>query len=1198
MNAFNPFSIRLEGQHLIEASAGTGKTYNITSLFIRCLLDRDMDIDEVLVLTYTKAATAELKERIMSRIRDSIGVLKEGKASGSDEFMVQLLDHVDQPNKATEQLEEALHNFDEASIFTIHSFCQRALQEQSFLSGILFDSELVTDDSELIQEVIDDWWRHLVEQAENNLSDRIWLNILKEENYLPDNLADTVAVGLGKPYLNYIINDTPEGSRQEELEELLGLFTRLKENWFGNEDNIQRQLLSDAMNGNRYRASSVPGWIDQMSEWLNSEVPSLNLFDNFDRFSIDFIREEGTKKGKEPPQHPFYYGVKAFIEQAERVRRWIPVFKKEMLEYTREAVRYRKLSSGVLGYDDLLVLLQEALERPKTGKALAKFLRNKFPVALVDEFQDTDPIQYDILRSIYTPESSDTALFLVGDPKQSIYNFRGADVFSYLNARNNVPEKNRYSLKRNFRSHPDFIEGVNSLFKRLDNPFLVEEITFSPVNAADIEVPAFKDGDSPGPTLQFIESTHLVPDSTLTKKDARDRAADITAESIAKLLSGGKEGHVTIGDNPVRPKDVAVLVRTHRQADLIRQKFQKRRIKCVQYSEKSVFDTMEARNMELLLKAVAEPRNDRIVRTVLATELFQYNAEQLYEFEEDEQRWTQKLAEFSGWNKSWKEYGFTSMFHLFLKETEVKKHLVAMEHGERKLTNILQLRELLQAREQDQQGGMFELIKWLARKRKDPDKKAEEEQLRLESDEELVRIVTMHRSKGLEYPIVYCPFLWDGAHYSDSGDPFIFHDPKNEYQPTLDFSEKGSSQRDLNRMIEAWETLSESLRLAYVALTRAKQHCSVVYESASGMEFSSLGYLLLGANEIEQQLEGKFLSNTDALTVQPERFRNELRNLLREYPSVFECRKIDEEQITYFESERADGKSEKKNRTFSRSKQIQSRSVVSSFSSIMHPASSKEEEPLDDEFFLPEELQSQVETPSDTIFGFPKGPQAGTCVHTIFEEINFAKLDNVEEIVESTLEQFGFDKEWTNVISAMVEHVIQKELRQQINLDQLSEQKVIKEMEFYYDLQAFERGKMLEIIRGNNSTGDFQVNDGYMKGFIDLVFEIDNRFYIADYKTNYLGDSPQDYLPKILAEEMQTAGYDIQYHIYTVALHRYLKQRLPKYSYQKNFGGAFYLFVRGIGKGTDQEGIFFDRPDEAVITHLDQLFNQEVRHNV
>lgn len=1196
MREFSPFEISMKGRHLVEASAGTGKTYNITSLFIRYLIENQAEVDRILVLTYTKAATAELRERILARLRESIAVLESGKPPADDEFLNRLKEWVDKPREAVGILEAALHNFDEASIFTIHGFCQRALKEQSFLSGMPFDAELVNDDSDFVFEAVDDYWRRLVSRAEESETERIWLNILREEGYLPDNLTTMVSAGVGKPYLELTADQPAGDDRDNDLKELSRLFGEMAHIWPDSRNEIQRLLLSDAMNGNRYRETSVPGWIAELDRWLDGNTPSLNYFNRFDRFSIRFIRENGVKKGKEAPDHPFFHLVDQYIEQSERVRSWLPAFKKDLLNYVRRAASEQKLSRGVLGFDDLLVLLNRALNRKGSGPKLAGYLRNKFPTALVDEFQDTDPIQYDILTSIYGGNGKEHGLFLIGDPKQSIYSFRGADVFSYLEARSQVQGEQNYGLSRNFRSDSDLIEAVNRVFERLKEPFLIEEIGFEPASTGHTEVKPLKIGGEKPPPLNILQSASLNRVEPLNKGDARERAAEVTAESIAQLLNRGINYKATIGEEPVRARDIAVLVRTHDQADRVGLALERRGINSVQYSQKSVFDTDEAQNMELLLKAVAEPKNEQAVRSALATELFPYTARDLLRLTEEEQLWTDKLGQFSAWNDLWQEHGFTPMFRAFLRDSKTEKHLITLSQGERKLTNTLQLGELLQAREKETGGGMFELIRWLAYKRREPDEKADEEQLRLESDRELVKVVTMHRSKGLEYPIVYCPFLWDGAWFSDSGVPFLYHDPENGYQACLELNEKGHPERGRHRYLAALEEVSESLRLAYVAMTRAKQHCTLIFESVNDIEYSAMGYLLLGRDAIVERLKNKILDDGGTSSILAEAFSRALESLLEENSPLIARRVIDENEYTSFAAGDETDKPDKRNRVFPEERTVRSRSVISSFSSIMHLVEPAADDVPSDEFFLPEEFHPVSEPEERSIFSFPRGPRAGSCVHQIFEDLSFDNPDNRTVIINRNLKQFGFDTEWHDTVDDMIETVLQANLREDVRLDGLSGEKLVKEMEFYFDLNPFQREELISRTRVNGTTdraGFFRVPEGFMKGYIDLVFERSGRFYILDYKTNYLGDEPADYSVEELKKEMQLAGYDVQYHIYSVALHRFLENRLKDYSYEKNFGGVFYLFIRGMGHGEDSNGIFFDRPEQTRIERLDELFGRE-----
>ncbi|MDX1618021.1 MAG: exodeoxyribonuclease V subunit beta, partial [Balneolaceae bacterium] len=1106
MRSFDPFTVPLNGRHLVEASAGTGKTYNITSLFIRYLIETGAEVDRILVLTYTKAATAELKKRILDRIREAIAALDAGEAHAADEFLGQLLDWTDNPAEAISSLERAMRNFDEASIFTIHGFCQRALQEQSFLSGMVYGSEVVSDDAELITDAADDYWRSLVNRANASETGRIWLHILREEGYTPETLISLISPGIGKPYLNLVAEQPPGEDREAELRELTRIHGELRAAWAEDRSEIEQLLLSDVMNGNRYPRASVPVWTEAMERWLYREYPSLSVPEKFDRFSYRFIQSNGVRKGMESPEHPFFHGVDDYLRQAERVRAWLPEFKKELLQHTRKTVRSRKLERGIIGYDDMLVLLNEALKRSGEGERLARFLRDKYPIALVDEFQDTDPVQYEILSRVYRAAHEESGLFLIGDPKQSIYSFRGADLFSYLEARSEISDGEQYSLGRNFRSEPTLIESVNAVFSRLEAPFLVENIEFESAEPGHITVEPMLIGGERRPPLRFLQSESADPGDPVYKGTARARAAEVTAESIARLLNRDTDPPVTIDGEPVRARDIAVLVRKHSQAERVRQALEKRGIKSVQYSQKSVFESEEAADMQRLLEAVAEPGNGRLVRAALTTELFPHTAGDILRLMDGEQQWNELAGKFDHWHQIWQERGFIPMFRTFLNDSGVEEQLASSRNGERKLSNTLQLGELLQKRSKDGNGGMFELIRWLGYKRKEPDENAEDEQLRLESDRALVKLVTMHRSKGLEYPVVYCPYLWDGRQFTDSGTPFIFHDPDRGYSASLDLNEKGHPEREKHRYQAALEEVSENLRLAYVAMTRAMQHCTIVYEPVRGMEYSALGYLLLGKEPVEEQLESKIRSDKSTSRLSAEPFHRAMIGLAESHAGLISHESLNETEHTYHRAEADIGKPESLPRSLPEGREIHSRFIQSSFSSIMHPSTAESDADIpSDEFFLPEEYQAVDEPVDRSIFSFPKGPRAGNCVHSIFEEIQFDGDQDRSRIIEQNLERFGFDAEWLPVVDRMVQTVLETELREGITLGHVSPGQLVREMEFYFDLQPFQREEMFRRIRkGTDREVDrypyLAVPEGYMKGYIDLVFEWDGRYFILDYK--------------------------------------------------------------------------------------------------
>ncbi|GAA5520935.1 exodeoxyribonuclease V subunit beta [Aliifodinibius salicampi] len=1204
MELLEPFAIEFSGVNLVEASAGTGKTYNITSLYIRALIEQDISVGKILVVTYTEAATKELKDRLLKRIRDSIEVLKSGKMDKeSDDFLEKLLDEVDHPPKAVEKLEKAVRMFDEASVYTIHGFCYQALQEQAFESGAMYDAEMIGDDSEIVQEAVDDYWRQWVAEVSEHPKKQPLLKLFIDNNVGPDTLAHELGSYIGKPYLQVLPEKTESYQIEEQLEELWEIYEQLQSEW-----NDQRKEIFDLLNSgdlSYYTESALNKWFGLMDGFLESDVPPFETFTQFYRFQQSKIDKSLKKKpreqGKKSPQHIFFKLIDEYKEIKESVKDFEVIFKKELLTYLRGELSQKKEELQVLSYDDLLLHLRNALLDQRKGQQLAAKLRQKYPIAMVDEFQDTDPNQYDIFRTVY--KDSDRVLFMIGDPKQSIYSFRGADVYSYIKARKDAPVEKRYLLDRNFRSTPDLLKGLNAFWGGQDIPFVVDDIKYQKVTWGwpEQKYNALIEYGTKRPPIRFRRLSEPGQDS-LNKREARGNATRDTAKEIQRLLEDGKKNKIILGDRPVKAKDIAVLVRKHKQADLIAEALGELDIKSVQHSEKSVFESDEAGQLEQLLKAVADPANETRIKTALSLPLTRYSADELFSIEEDDKHWTIVLQQFSDWHRMWQDQGFSAMFRSLLDELNIADHVIKYSNGERRLTNLLHLGELLQEESQDNREGTRSLLHWLARKRQDnSNNKREEEQMRLESDEELVKIVTMHKSKGLQYPIVFCPFLWHGPHIQDKGQPLVYHHPENNEVSYLDLSGKSDPDRPQKRFYDHREELAESLRLAYVAMTRAEHCLYLTWEFAKASEFSSLGYLLQDPGQPEALLREK-VGFDESVDWSGDAMHEAIEDICDEYPNLFtlkrEPKQSKNNQLEF--PGITDEKPEYHIRSFERTTPLRTSYQVSSFSSL---SSWMEEEdpnvPDYDQFMDYEELDERTiqKAEKQTIFTFPKGPQPGTCIHNIFENY-FSKDGDKDEVILNQLQLNGINESWKSTVSRMLDLVLQKSLhpdRKGLSLSTIKDRQ-IPEMEFYYQNNHIETQRLLSIIR-NGAIPEWgnrgEAESGFLKGFIDLTFEFNGKYYLLDYKTNYLGDSISDYQLEELKHEMREASYDLQYHIYTVALHRFLNKQLPNYSYENHFGGAFYLFVRGINE-KGREGIFFDCPDEKIIKELDEYIKGQL----
>ncbi|WP_372637757.1 exodeoxyribonuclease V subunit beta [Fodinibius sp.] len=1206
MKLLNPFEITFSGINLVEASAGTGKTYNITSLYIRALIERDISVGKILVVTYTEAATKELKDRLLRRIRASVRALKSGEVGDpSDQFLRDLLAEVSECKKAVDKLERAVRMFDEASVYTIHGFCYQALQEQAFESRALYDAEMVGDDSELVQEAVDDYWRNWVAEVAEHPRKRLLLKLLVDNGFGPEALAKELGSYVGKPHLKVLPVENDRVQIEYEVSLCWDIYGELRDIWSREREELFALLDSGYLS--YYTGNKLSKWFDLMDDFLVSEVPPLNTFTQFYRFRQSSINESLNKKAVEqgvlPPEHPFFQLVDEYEAVIETVAQFQVWFRKDLLHYLRRELEQKKEELQVLAYDDLLLRLRNALGDPERGERLADKLREKYPLAMVDEFQDTDPNQYDIFRRIYR-DSDGSALFMIGDPKQSIYSFRGADVYSYLKARGDAPGDNRYRLDRNFRSTPGLLRGFNVLWGQQKRPFVVEDIAYQQVTPGRGEGQydrLLEEGRERAP-VRF----RLLSDSgdRLRKGDAKEKVVADTVSEIRRLLRGGEKGEITIGDAPVSARDIAVLVRRHAQAELISDALREAGIKSVRHSEQSVFKSDESEQIEQLLKAVVEPANETLVKTALSLPLTGYTAGDLLAVEEDEERWIQVLTQFSDWHRTWQERGFAAVFQSLLDELEVAEHLIRYPDGERRLTNVLHLGELLQEESQYHREGTRSLLHWLSRKRRENGSSTrDEEQVRLESDEDLLKIVTMHKSKGLQYPIVFCPFLWFGPDIRDNGQPLEYHHPDDRKISYLDLNGKSDPDRAEKRFYTRREELAENMRLAYVAMTRAEHCLYLTWMCANASEFSSLGYLLQDPEQVENLLKAK-VGYGEKVEGSADEINRAIGNLCEEYPDLFTLQREpgmsggggEGEQLELL----AKGPPSPvlRARSFERTDSLASRYRVSSFSSLSSWMDDDPDMPDYDQFLAVDAGEGEMPTAEElTMFNFPKGPQPGTCLHHIFEEVDFVTLDHVGTAIENSFAMHGIDPQWKAVALQMLETVVHKPLLPGgggLKLSALTPSELIPEMEFYYENKAIETRKLLAIIRKEDDGGPparGEAAAGFLKGFIDLTFQYEGKFYILDYKSNYLGDTYSDYGQSSLRHEMREASYDLQYHIYTLALHRFLAQKLSsRYSYETHMGGAFYLFLRGINE-KGREGIFYDRPPARTIRRLDRYIS-------
>ncbi|MCX8670160.1 exodeoxyribonuclease V subunit beta [Gilliamella sp. B2865] len=1138
----NLFDLPLTGRTLIEASAGTGKTYSLAFIYLRLLLGigknnypTPLEVNQILVVTFTKAATQELR----SRIRQNIQELRLGLLQGrhEDPIYQQLIDLVEDTDDAIQRLTQAQQSMDDAAIYTIHGFCQRILTSHAFESGVLFEQTLITDEQDLKLQVVQDFWRHYFVPL-----DRALVYLILDYWQDPKSLLSDI-----NPYLNFEFDQSQE--ENFDITKKIEQFYRkhfeqielVKKLWLDSVADLPEIIARSGVNKQSYNNRFLPNWFAKVTAWAQLPTQSFKIPSELTKFSQSILIEK-TKQDKDPPVHVVFEKIDWLCNSAIDLRSEILM---DIVSVIQKGIYAQKVKLGKMSFDDLLSQLNRAL-RARNGKRLAQSIAQKYCVALIDEFQDTDPVQYKIFDRIYGRYPESTGLLFIGDPKQAIYSFRGADIFTYLKAKLSTGENN-FTMQVNHRSSSSMVDAVNALFSNHDNPFIFENISFFPMESAERN-------QHKGLIINQREvnalTAYLLPDEVTTKTDYQEHIASCCAKQIVTWLT---DPTILIKDKDehrsITTADIAILVRTGREAEIIQQKLAAFGVKSVYLSNRnSVFLSKEAQEILYLLQAVLMPENEAALRLALMTTLLGQTMAELEQIIDDQDKWEGLIEEFKQYQIIWQYYGVLVMLRRMMKKRKLAENILASPNGERTLTNFMHLGELLQEAA-DELDSPHALVRWLSRQIVSPDSNIENHEQRLESDENLVKIITIHKSKGLEFPIVWLPFA---AQFRNSDSQF-YHDKNNDYQPTYAWL----LTDDVKQQIED-ERLAEDLRLLYVAMTRSIYHCSVGLASLKKSQ-SAIDYLLKG----QLRSIGKF---ADLVELQ-------LPILGEQYTAT----KAPNMLLAANEFKRK----------LSNSWRVTSYTELQKHNNGFNLASDWSESRVPPDASLLSEVQYDIHH-------FPKGAYVGTLLHFIMENLT---PSNADELCTTTIKKLGLDEPWLRVLNDWLQQVLTTKLHQDCStLASILNSKCINELQFYFPIRhAVTSSQLDSLCKQYDDLSkqcpplDFETVQGMLKGFIDLVFEYQGKYYIVDYKSNWLGDSIEAYTEQALNQVMCEHRYELQYQLYCLALHRFLRSRLPDYRYETYFGGVYYLFLRGL----PDKGIFYHLPKQEFIEKLDKLFDGE-----
>ena len=1222
----NPLALPLHGSALIEASAGTGKTFTIAILYVRLVLGhgqpddsplpRDLLPPNLLVVTFTEAATKELRDRIRTRLTQAAEVFSDAPDDAeppAETALIYQLRNDSYPDPASwpecrKKLLLAAEWMDEAAVSTIHGFCNRMLSEHAFDSGSLFKLTLATDQSELLDDVARDYWRTFVYPLPPTLMDEAlshWKTPADLRKAVRNLIEDPDSLGTPPDNVHQAINQVVS-QRQEQAQ---ALKSHPWAQWQGevldllNELNKSKRLHGGSKNAMLKVWDSLLAWADS-DELLPDKLDSAAGFKNQTPEGLDNIL-----KGDGPaPRHPAFEAIEALMAFGQNQ----PSAKSDILRHAShwmaERLEAEKQQRSEMGFDDLLTRLDDALHGPR-GDQLAATIRRQFPVALIDEFQDTDPVQYRIFDRIYQVADGDpaTCLLMIGDPKQAIYGFRGADIYTYLQARQGVKART-YTLGKNFRSAETMVDAVNRVFEYSDQhspegAFLFGKGDSSPLPfqgvAAHGTTRRWSVHGEPQPSLMFwtLESDEEAKDGSpkgLAKGTATAEVADTCASEIARLLTlgqAGQAGFALIDEptnlEPVAPKDIAVLVNNRNEAAAVRDALGRRRIKSVYLSDRdSVLASQEAKEVLCWLRAFAEPRQLAYTRAALATPTLGQSWQALDRLLTDELALEREIERFMGYQQQWQTQGVLPMLRSFLMDFEVPGRLLQRADGERRLTDILHIAELLQ-QDSLQLDGEHALVHHFTQILRAADEEDEHRTLRLESDAGLVKVITVHKSKGLEYPLVFLPFGTAFRSESEKQAFVRYHNDQGKLITVFDPAAKDVAQADQER-------LGEDIRKLYVALTRARFATWVGAAALDSWSQSGLGYLIAGdANSRITDCLSRLGEGRPEIAVGP----------------------LPEAQPTHY----VEPAPEALGPALVSGREAKEDWWIASYSSIDYTgmagtgiAFTGEVEDAQTQNLLEESAQNDDPDTAPTPDGrnhhhFPKGAGPGTFLHELLEwctQHGFQRVLDNPSMLREQLNRRCSTRGWSDWVEPL-ERWLLALMSRPLPLQRAGDERVSlagltslrPELEFWFESRNVSIRTLDQLVTGHTLNGADRPQvaenrfNGMIKGFIDLVFEHNGQYYVLDYKSNTLGEDDSAYTDQAMGDAILSKRYDLQYVLYLLALHRLLKARLPGYDYDQHIGGAVYLFLRGVDSATG--GAFTDKPPKALIEQLDALFDGE-----
>ncbi len=1125
---FNASIVSLEGSNLIEASAGTGKTYSIAVMVLRLILEKKISVKEILMVTFTKAAVAELEERIRLFIREAhkVSLIHQISDTSITELVEQAIKHSTR-QEVQQILKDAVLFLDETSVLTIHGFCQQTLTEFAFETNQLFGSETLNDIASLIDNDVNKFWRENITTLHVNL-----LGQLIEHGLKRSDIVSVIKEHIsGKRYFEYDENESysictgDQVSFSNTIKELTEKDKEIKECVY---DHIKKNSarLKIITESNHHAKARVLHLIDTPAEFLTT------IISKKDKAYIDKLYGDIIEQHDECD--------KLAQDKNEIIQSILNKIYCHAIGAVTAAIDKYKHRNSLLAFDDMIVNLHKAIVKDNNKNLIAS-LQKKYKAVFLDEFQDTDKLQYEIFHTTFG--SGNNLLFYIGDPKQSIYSWRKADVFTYFKASDETD--NKYGMNINYRSSARFINAMNQFFKPntgFDTFYFPEQE--NKIEYINVESPAYnKKGEL------FFSGKPDAPITIYENQNNSEAAETVTAQVIALLENENYKIEEKGTYRKIRPSDIGILVRKNKQAIAVKACLAKHGVPAVTIDDSKILQSEEAQYVLYLLEALININRSTINKALLSP-FTGYDTRAVLALNEEA-----VLSNFREYKNIWEKDGVYSFLMKFVSDYQVRTLLLNYhtENGERTIANLFQIIEVLHKVQSEKQFSASELVSWLKRGIDGMQTEGDEFEQRVESDEDSVKIVTIHKSKGLEYNIVFAPFL-------DLVKKIHFRFCSFRDTATGDYIFADSQQLDQEQQqILDEQTEQENRRLIYVAITRAVYKCYISKSLAPYYKASSLVSFVSSIKEV----------NTSLI-----RFENS--------PAV-------PEKYYYSKTDEWIPTNSKKAVNFSLS-ELNWRKISFTSLSPTHTAVPKTNTNFHSDKYDHFVFKQLV-----------KGNKTGNLLHFILENIDFTNNRYWEYTINIALKRFmpKHQKEYAPMLLQLLDHLINVNINfsgEQFALADIHQEKRLNELEFDFNVPVFNPAAITELEENErrlNVKYNLHQPEGIINGKMDMFFEHSGKYFILDWKSNFLGDSLDYYEKELLTEAMSENNYHLQYLLYTVASKKFLESRLQQFNYETDFGGAIYLFVRGVRSGGDS-GVFSYKPGKEMIEELERILDGKV----